>query len=362
MDLQPTAPLAAVSAPATKTQTALPLRPFLAKLVRREDLDRSEAFALLNALLAEGSTDVEIAAVLTALAQKGESAAELAGMCDAMCERMVRLRCDLPRVIDTAGTGASAVKTFNVSTAAAFVIAAAGLPVAKHGARAATSNSGSADVLQALGCDVAIAPEVAERQLNEHSLCFLFAPHYHPAAARVAPIRRQLGFRTVFNLIGPLSSPSRTPLQLIGVCDEVTLRRMAEALSHLGGRRGFVVNGEDGLDEISLAAPTRVAEVRDGAFAMVTVAPEDFGVDRAPYSHLHAGSPQASAEIVLSVLNGTADRCAADLVILNAAAALMVGLGVNAMDGADLARKALKSGAALAKLDAVRDPSKGRRA
>jgi anthranilate phosphoribosyltransferase len=275
-------------------------------------------------------------------------------MAAAMRARMVPLDCDFPNVIDTAGTGASKVKTFNVSTAAAFVIAAAGLPIAKHGAKAATSNSGSADVLHELGIDVQAEPSVSARSLAEHRVCFLFAPQYHPAAARVAPVRRQLGFRTIFNLIGPLSSPSRARHQVLGVSDSSLQSKMAEALANLGCVRGWVIHGEDGLDEISLAAPTRVTEIRSGRRESFTVSPEMFGLRAADCAHLRAESAEASASQTLSVLNNTADPCATGLVILNAAAALVVGLDLDPRAAADLARSVIADGSALAKLEALR--------
>jgi len=334
----------------------------LQKIVLGEDLSRQEAAELLAALLAEDASDIQIAAVLAAMAEKGETAEELTGMAEAMRARMVRLRCDLPKVIDTAGTGASRAKTFNVSTAASFVIAAAGLPIAKHGAKAATSSSGSADVLHALGIEVTAAPEVSERLLAQHGICFLFAPQYHPAAARVAPIRRQLGFRTVFNLIGPLSSPSRARYQVLGVSHQQLLPKMSAALANLGCARGWVVCGEDGLDEISLAGPTQIAEVRDGKHASFTVTPEMFGVTAGSCEHLRAENAAASAAQTLGVLGGTADRCATDLVILNAAAALVVGLDMDLRAAAELARKTIASGAAMAKLETARAALKGQSA
>jgi anthranilate phosphoribosyltransferase len=323
-------------------------------LLRHEHLSREEAFALLGALLEPSTSDSDIAAILTALAEKTETADELTGMAEAMRARMVPLRCDLPKVVDTAGTGASKVKTFNVSTAAAFVIAAAGLPIAKHGARAATSNSGSADVLQALGISVNAAPSTSERCLAQHGICFLFAPQYHPAAARVAPIRRQLAFRTVFNLIGPLSSPSRAKFQVIGVSQADLLPKMAQALAALGCTRGWVVHGEDSLDEVSLSAPTRVVEIRNGQLNSFTVSPETFGITTADCSHLRAANAEESAAQTIAVLEGRSDRCAADLVILNAAAALIVGLDLDCKAAAELARSTIASGAARAKLEAAR--------
>ena len=331
-----------------------PVEEMLQRLRRRENLSRQEASALLDSVLDPETSDSQIAAVLTAFAEKGETADELAGMAAAMRARMVPLQCDFGRVIDTAGTGASKQKTFNVSTAAAFVIAAAGLPIAKHGAKAATSNSGSADVLHELGIDVQATPATSERSLAQHGICFLFAPQYHPAAARVAPIRRELKFRTIFNLIGPLSSPSRAKYQVLGVSHSELLPTMAQALASLGCSRGWVMHGEDGLDEISLAAPTKIIEVRAGHLAAFTVSPESFGIRPADCSHLRVHSAAASAAQTIAVLDGVADRCATDLVVLNAAAALVVGLGLDLRSAAELARSVIANGAARAKLEAMR--------
>ena len=339
---------------AATPDTKLLLAEVSARLQRREDLSRAESSALLHALLDPSTSDADIAAILTALSSKGETAHELTGMAEAMRARMIPLRCDHPKVVDTAGTGASKAKTFNVSTAAAFVIAAAGLPIAKHGARAATSNTGSADVLQALGIPVTAAPSTSENSLAQHGICFLFAPQYHPAAARVAPIRRQLGFRTVFNLIGPLSSPSRAKFQVIGVSHPDLQLKMAEALIALGCTRGWVVHGEDSLDEVSLAASTRVVEVRDGQINSFNVTPETFGITSADCSHLRAANADQSAAQTVAVLEGRSDRCATDLVVLNAAAALVVGLDLELKDAAELARATIASGAARAKLEAAR--------
>jgi anthranilate phosphoribosyltransferase len=337
---------------------ALTLSDTVERLRRKQHLSRQESFTLLDLLVDPSTKDQQIAAILTALAQKGETADELTGMAEAMRARMVHLQCDHPCVVDTAGTGASKAKTFNVSTSAAFVIAAAGLPIAKHGAKAATSNSGSVDVLQSLGIEVQAPPATSARYLAQHKICFLFAPQYHPAAARVAPIRRQLAFRTVFNLIGPLSSPSRAKRQVLGVSHHDLLPNMAAALANLGCTRGWVVHGEDGLDEVSLAASTQVAEIRDGVVTTFTVSPESFGIDRANCSHLRAESVEASARQAIAVLENKADRCATDLVVLNAAAALVVGLDLEPREAADLARTAITTGAALAKLEVLRNSAK----
>ena len=239
------------------------LREYLPGLVRRENLTRDEAARLLNALLAEDVTDAQIAAALTALATKGETVDELAGMASAMRERAVRLKCRHECFIDTAGTGSSRAKTFNISTAAAFVIAGAGLPVAKHGNRAASSRSGSADVLSALGVNVNALPEVSEACLDEINICFMFAPLYHGATARVAGVRRELGIHTTFNLLGPLSNPAGAPRQIVGVWKRELVERMGQALAALGTEHAWVVHGADGLDEITVANKTLVAEARN---------------------------------------------------------------------------------------------------
>ena len=250
---------------------------FLARLVRGENLTREEAFDLLDALLDAEATDAQIAGVLVALAAKGETVEELTGMAEGLRSKATRVISKHECFIDTAGTGSSRAKTFNVSTAAAFVIAGAGLPVAKHGNRAASSKSGSADLLTALGVNVSSIPLVSENALNEIGICFMFAPLYHGATARVAGVRRQLGIRTTFNLLGPLSNPAGAPRQIIGVWHVDLAETLAEVLAALGTVRAWVVHGLDGLDEITLLGPTHVAEVRNGRVRTFQVEPGDFG-------------------------------------------------------------------------------------
>ncbi|MFN2513257.1 MAG: anthranilate phosphoribosyltransferase, partial [Pyrinomonadaceae bacterium] len=301
------------------------LRDFLPRLVRREDLSRGEAEGLLNALLNEDTTDAQIAAVLVALAAKGETVEELAGMAAALRKRAVRITCQHRCFIDTAGTGSSLAKTFNISTAAAFVIAGAGLPVAKHGNRAASSRSGSADLLSALGVNVIASPDVSERCLNEIDICFMFAPLYHGATARVAAIRRQLGIHTTFNLLGPLSNPAGAPRQIVGVWRRDLVERMAKVLAASGTERAWVVHGEDGLDEITLATKTLVAEVKGENVSSFEVEPKTFGLWRGSLEHLRGGDAEANGRIIREVLSGKRRDEARALVIANAAAALYVG-------------------------------------
>src|SRR5437762_8536564 len=237
----------------------LDLRETIMGLVHGENLSRTEAANFLDALLDPVATDTQIAAALIALTTKGETVDELAGMAEAMRERATPLHSRHERFIDTAGTGSSAAKRFNVSTAAAFVIAGAGLPVAKHGARSASSTSGSADVLEALGVNTAAAPEIVERCLNDHEICFIFAPLFHRATARVAQVRRELGVQTIFNLLGPLTNPARPPFQILGASHRSVSETMASALARLGVTKAWVVHGGDGLDEITIADRTFVA-------------------------------------------------------------------------------------------------------
>src|SRR5713101_9711644 len=240
------------------------LKGFLTRLTRGQNLSRDEAAHFLDALLDREATDAQIAAALIALKLKGETVEELAGLAQGMRQRAIRINSSHSCFIDTAGTGSSRAKTFNVSTAAAFVIAGAGLPVAKHGNRAASSRCGSADVLTALGVNVSMSPETSEKCLNEIGICFMFAPLYHGATARVAGIRRELGVQTTFNLLGPLTNPAGAPLQIIGVWSRDLLERMARALALLGTERAWIVHGADGLDEITIAGRTFVAETHNG--------------------------------------------------------------------------------------------------
>jgi len=327
------------------------LTEFLARLVRREDLSREEAGLLLDALLDAEATDAQISAALVALAAKGETIEELTGLVEGLRSRAVRVSSRHPCFIDTAGTGSSRAKTFNISTAASFVIAGAGLPVAKHGNRAASSKSGSADLLTALGVNVSAIPSVSESSLNEIGICFMFAPLYHGATARVAGIRRQLGIHTTFNLLGPLSNPAGAPRQIIGVWRKDLAERMASVLAALGTERAWVVHGEDGLDEITLAGKTHVSEARDGEVRTFEIGPEEFGFDPASLDHLRGGDTEANAKIVRAVLDGSRRDEARALVIMTAAAALVLG-GVVAdlRAGAGLAAETIDSGAAESKL------------
>ena len=328
------------------------LKIVLPRLMRRENLSRPEAVELLDALLDGTATDAQIAATLISLRQKGETVEELAGLAEGMRARAVRINSRHACFIDTAGTGSSCAKTFNVSTAAAFVIAGAGLPVAKHGNRAASSRCGSADVLAALGVNVSATPKVSERCLNEIGICFMFAPLYHGATARVAGIRRELGVQTTFNLLGPLTNPAGAPRQIIGVSGLQFVRPMAQALARLGTERAWVVHGADGLDEITIADKTFVAEARNGEVQAFEIDPEAFGAERAALDGLAGGDAEGNAAIIRNVLSGARRDPARVLVVANAAAALHVGgVADDLRAAAQLAEQSIDSGAAYRMLE-----------
>ena len=327
------------------------LRHHLSRLLKRENLTRSESARLLEGMLQDDASDAQIAATLVALTAKGETAEELAGMAEALRERALKITSCHHAFIDTAGTGSSRAKTFNVSTAAAFVIAGAGLAVAKHGNRAASSKSGSADVLTALGVNVSALAEVTEDCLNEIGICFMFAPLYHGATARVANIRRELGIQTTFNLLGPLSNPAGAPRQIIGVWRRDLVELLANVLVALGTERAWVVHGEDGLDEITLAGKTYVAEAGEGIVRLFVVGPSDFGLFQVKLDHLRGGDPETNAAIIYEVLSGSRRDEARALIVANAAGALFVGGKAQThLEAAGLAEESIDNGAALTKL------------
>lgn len=330
------------------------IKPFLEKLMRQESLTRQQAAALLDELLAESASEAEIASALTALAMKGETAEELVGFAETMRAHALTIKPKHAQVLDTAGTGGSRKKTFNVSTAAALVIAAAGAPVAKHGNRAVSSTTGSADVLMALNVRIDLPVEQVQRCLDELGFCFLFAPAHHRATARVAQVRRRLGVRTIFNLLGPLTNPAGATRQLIGVSDFGNLMKMGQALSLLGVERAWVVHGEDGLDEITLSGKTHVVDVADGEVRRFEIALEEIGVAAQDTNQLRATTPEESAATIRDVLAGRRRDAARNLVLLNAAAGIVVaGRASELREGLEMAADAIDSGRALEKLEAI---------
>ncbi len=341
---------APVSAANSSTDTVL--RGFLVRFMRGENLSFAESSEFFRALTAENANQSQIAGALVALAAKGETFEELAGMARVMREGSVKINSRQKNFIDTAGTGSSLLKTFNVSTAAAFVIAGAGLSVAKHGNRAVTSKTGSADVLTQLGVKTASEPAVAEKCLNGAGICFMFAPKFHPILLRVGDVRKNLGVRTSLNLLGPLSNPANAPKQIIGVWHKSLVEPMAQALSLLGIEKAWVVHGSDGLDEITLSGETFVAEVEKENIRTFNIAPEDFGLKRGKVEQLHADTPEESAKTIREILSGKRRDEARNLVVINAAAALVIGgIAKEPMHAARLAEQSIDSHAASIKLE-----------
>jgi anthranilate phosphoribosyltransferase len=339
------------------------IRELLEKIGAGEDLTRAEADAAMEQILSGRSNDAEIASLLSTLQIKGETVEELVGFASAMRRYATRIfPSNLLRpgetLVDTCGTGGDAKGTFNVSTAAAFVVAGAGVRVAKHGNRSISSKCGSADVLEALGVRIDLEPERVARAIEEVGIGFLFAPAVHAATRHAMPARRELRVRTVFNLLGPLTNPAGASVQVVGVYDASAIEMMARALGELGVRRAFVVHGADGLDEISISGETSVAELRDGTVRTYTIAPEDFGLRRAPIEAILGGDAKHNAGIIHKILGRSLlyreHGPQRDIVRANAAAALVAaGRATDWMDGVRLATESIDSGAARERLETL---------
>lgn len=331
-------------------------RDTLTQVMAGQSLREEEADETMNAMMAGQTPPAQIAAMLTALHMKGETVDEIAGLARGMRAKslQVALPADLD-AMDTCGTGGDHSGTFNISTAAAFVVASAGQPVAKHGNRAATSQCGSADVLEALGARIELAPDAVARCIRETGFGFMFAPAYHPAMKFVAPVRREIGFRTVFNILGPLTNPAGVRKQVLGVAEAALVRPMAEALLRLGVERALVVHGEDGLDEFSLGTFTHVAEINGaaGTIREYRVHPSDVGLATASREALAGGNAATNAKLLRGILAGELTGAPADVVCLNAGAALYAaGKADTLADGVTLARAQLRPDGALRTLGA----------
>jgi len=317
---------------------------------QRRDVNEEEAAAVMGEIMSGQATPAQIGAFLVALRLKGETVEEIAGMARAMREHSLRVEVDGP-LVDTCGTGGDAQGTFNVSTAAAFVAAGAGARVAKHGNRAATSACGSADVLEALGAKIDLPPEGVARCIREAGFGFMFAQTYHPAMKHVAGPRREIGIRTVFNVLGPLTNPAGAQAQVLGVARPELAPKMAAALQRLGSRRVLVVHGQEGLDELSLSGPSTVHEVQGDRSREYTVSPEEVGLTSAPLEAIRGGSAQENASTLRAVLDGESGP-QREVVLLNAAAALVAAdLAADLREGVRLAGEAIDSGAARQRLD-----------
>jgi len=325
---------------------------YLHRVAAGEHLDSDAAQSAMNALLDGDATPAQIAGFAVAIKMRGETAAELTGFARALREHMIVVDAGQD-LIDTCGTGGDLSGTFNISTVAAFVMAGAGARVAKHGGRSASSLTGSADVLEALGVRISMTPEEAASAIREIGIGFLFAPNLHPAMKHAAPVRRELKMRTIFNLIGPLANPARAARQLIGAPSPEAAQLIAEALAALGTDHSFIVHGHDGLDEVTTTGPTDVYEVRTGHVIKHLWMPSDFGVKRAFGEDLLGGDAAKNAAIAKNILNGE-HGAKRDIVIVNAAAGLVAsGLAKDLRDGVKIAEKSINSGAAAEKLDAL---------
>ncbi len=292
------------------------------KVVTKQDLSYQEAEVVMDEIMSGSASQIQMSAYLTALSLKGENIEEITASAAGMRKHCIRLLHDM-EVLEIVGTGGDKSNSFNISTTSAIVVSAMGVPVAKHGNRAASSKCGAADVLEALGVNINISPEKSKELLEKIGICFLFAQNYHIAMKYVAPVRKELGIRTVFNILGPLSNPAGANMQLLGVYDEELVEPMAKVLANLGVKNAMVVFGQDGLDEISMSSPTTVCEVRNNEFKKYTLEPEQFGMVRCKKEELLGGTPEENAQITLSILKGEKGP-KRDAVVLNSAAALYV--------------------------------------
>jgi anthranilate phosphoribosyltransferase len=323
----------------------------LQRLLDGHDLSREAAREVMGEIMRGEATQAQIGGFLVALRAKGETADEIAGCAEAMREHVLPVRPQREDLVDTAGTGGDHARTLNISTAAAIVAAAAGAGVAKHGNRAVSSASGSADVLEALGFDVEQEPDRIARSIDTLGFGFMFAPTHHPAMRHAAPVRRELATRTVFNVLGPLTNPAGARAQVVGVYAPGLVRTIADVLAQLGARRAYVVHGAHGIDELSPAGPNLVAEVVDGDVRERTIDPQDLGVPRCDPADLAGGTPHENADAIRRIFAG-ADGGARSAILLNAAGAIAAaGLAPDLREGLELAREAIDSGAAAARVD-----------
>ncbi len=327
------------------------IREAIANLIEDIDLTESEAVSVMNEIMSGEATPTQVASFLTALRMKGETVQEITGAARVMREKADHVKVHSNCVLDTCGTGGDQMETFNISTAVAFVVAGAGVTVAKHGNRSVSSRSGSADVLSALGVNIEIPKEKVEQCLAKVGMGFLFAPLLHQAMKYAVTPRREIGIRTIFNLLGPLTNPANATHQLIGIYDGALTESIAMVLNNLGTCRAMVVHGEEGLDEISLCGPTKVSELRDNQVTTYSISPEQLGLMQCRLEDLHGGTPEECAAILRGVLQGEKGP-KRDVVLLNSGAALLTsGIAGTISQGMDLAVESIDSGKAQSKLD-----------
>lgn len=320
------------------------------KLARGEDLSYEAAEMVMDEIMGGKATPVQMSAFLVAMSMKGETIDEITACAAGMRKHCIRLLHHMD-VLEIVGTGGDGANSFNISTVSSLVISAAGVPVAKHGNRAASSKCGAADVLEALGVNITVLPEKSTEILNEIGICFLFAQNYHISMKYVAPVRRELSIRTIFNILGPLANPAGANMELLGVYDESLVKPLAEVLKNLGVNNAMVVYGQDRLDEISISAPTSVCEIRDGAMKSYVLLPEEFGMSRCSKEELEGGTPEENAVIALNILKGEKGP-KRDAVLLNSGAALYIAKRAASIEeGINIAREIIDSGAALKQLE-----------
>ena len=338
----------------------------IGKVVLRQDLTETEMIEVMNQIMGGEATPAQVGAFLTALRMKGETIEEIAGAARVMRDHATPIRVgkaldidreeinlDRETILDTCGTGGSGTKSFNISTTVAFVVSACGVKVAKHGNRSISSACGSADVLEALGVNLNVTPQQVESCIKEVGVGFLFAPALHGAMKHAIGPRREIGIRSIFNILGPLTNPAGADRQVLGVYDEKLVEMLAKVLAKLGCRRGFVVHGQDGMDEITLTGPTRIAEINAGQVSLSTIEPEDFGLRRCLLSDLQGGDAEENAAIVRDILTGN-EGPKRDIVLLNSAYALVAsGIVESVESGLQKARNTIDAGLAKAKLEGL---------
>ena len=326
------------------------IREAIIKAAGRQNLSYETAEAVMDEIMEGKASDIQMAAYLAAMSVKGETIEEITASAAGMRKHCIRILHDM-NVLEIVGTGGDRSNSFNISTTSAIVVSAAGIPVAKHGNRAASSKSGAADVLESLGVNITISPEQSLRLLKTINLCFLFAQNYHISMKYVAPVRKELGIRTIFNILGPLVNPAGASMELLGVYDSDLIEPMAKVLCNLGVKSGMVVFGQDGLDEISLSSATSVCELRNGDFKSYTLEPEEFGMSRCKKEELVGGTPAENAQITRDILGG-AQGPRRNAVLLNSAAAIHIARPeLSLKDGLALAAETIDSGKALAQLE-----------
>lgn len=321
----------------------------IVKLTNKEDLSYEMAETSMDEIMSGQATPVQMSAFLVAMAMKGETIEEITACASGMRKHCVKLLQDQD-VLEIVGTGGDHSNSFNISTTSSLVISAAGVPVAKHGNRAASSKSGAADVLEALGVKITIEPEKSAEVLKKIGICFLFAQNYHLSMKYVAPVRKELAIRTIFNILGPLTNPAGANLELMGVYDEKLVEPLARVLANLGVKSAMVVYGQDGLDEISMSAPTTVCEVRDGNYESYVITPEQFGFERCKKEDLAGGTPEENARIARRILEGEKGP-KRDAVVLNSAAAIHIAKGISMEEAVKEAKEIIDSGKALKQLE-----------